>query len=107
MPFLLTVLPQKLKLEKVHGALIMFFYVSPSFPPLQSCFKENAKILSKNSTTEENITISRQNLPFFIKNTEKNHSSASYWWENIRISRLKEACKTYSKKKTSNQKLNQ
>ena len=64
----------------------------------------------------------------FIKNTKNNHSSASDWWENtkssfkenartfsknptnkenIRISRLKEDCKTYTKKKTSNQKLNQ
>ena len=62
---------QKLKLEKVHGALIIIFYVSPSSPPLQSRFKENAKILSKNSTTQENITISRQNLLFFIKSTKK------------------------------------
>ena len=33
----------------------------------KSCFKENAKILSKNSTTQENITISRQNLLFLLK----------------------------------------
>ena len=64
----------------------------------------------------------------FIKNKKSNHSSASEWWENItsgfkenartfsknsniqetvRISRLKEGCKNYTKKKTSNQKLNQ
>ena len=67
MLFLLTDSPQKLKLEKVHGALIILFYVSPSSPPLQSRFKENAKILSKNSTTQENITISRQNLLFLLK----------------------------------------
>ena len=67
MLFLLTDFPQKLKLEKVHGALIILFYVSPSSPPLQSRFKENAKILSKNSTTQENITISRQNLLFLLK----------------------------------------
>ena len=71
--------PQKLKLEKSHGALIILFYVSPSFPPLQSCFKENARTFSKNFTTQE----------------------------NIRISRLKEDCKTSTKKKTSNQKLHQ
>ena len=71
MLFLLTDSPQKLKLEKVHGALIILFYVSPSSPPLQSRFKENAKILSKNSTTQENITISRQSFLFFIKNTKK------------------------------------
>ena len=126
--FLLTNSPQKLKLKKVHGALIILFYVSPSSPPLKSRFKENAKILSKNSTTQENITIVRQNLLFLFKSTRNNHSSASDWWENtkysfkenartfsknftnqenIRISRLKEDCKTYSKKKISNQKLNQ
>ena len=57
MVFLLTDSPQKLKLEKIHGALIIIFYVSPSSPPLQTCFKENAKLLSKNSTTQKNITI--------------------------------------------------
>ena len=51
----------KLKLEKVYSALKVSFYVSPSSPRLQSRFKENAKILSKNSTTQENITISREN----------------------------------------------
>ena len=45
----------------------------------QSCFKENAKMFSKNSTTQENITILR----------------------------LKQDYKTYTKKKISNQKLNQ
>ena len=67
MLFLLTDFPQKLKLEKVHGALIILFYISPSSPPLQHRFEENAKILSKNSTTQENITISRQNLLFLLK----------------------------------------
>ena len=86
MLFLLTDSPQKLKLEKVHGALIILFYVSPSSPPLQSRFKENAKILSKNSTTQENITTSRQNLVFFINNTKNNHSSASDFWENTKSS---------------------
>ena len=86
MLFLLTDFPQKLKLEKVHGALIILFYVSPSSPPLKSRFKENAKILSKNSTTQENITISRQNLLFFINNTKNNHSSASDFWENTKSS---------------------
>ena len=127
MLFVLTDFPQKLKLAKVHGALIILFYVRPSSPPLQSCFKENAKILFKNSTTQENMIIWRQNLFFLLKTKKNNHSSASYWWENtkssfkenartfsknsttqenIRISRLKEDCKTYTKKKTSNQKLN-
>ena len=66
MLFLLTDFPQKLKLGKVHGALIILFYISPSSPPLQLRFKENAKI-SKNSTTQENITISRQDLLFLLK----------------------------------------
>ena len=67
MLFLLTDSPQKLKLEKVHDTLVILFYVSPSSPPLKYRFKENAKILSKNSTTQENITISRQNLLFLLK----------------------------------------
>ena len=50
-----------------HGVLIIFFYVSPSSPPLQSRFKENGKILCKDSTTQEYITISRQNLLFLLK----------------------------------------
>ena len=29
---------QKLKLEKIHGALIITFYVSPSTPPLKRFF---------------------------------------------------------------------
>ena len=47
MLFLLTDSPQKLKLEKAHGVLIIHIYVSPSSSPRQSRFKENAKILSK------------------------------------------------------------
>ena len=90
-------------------------------------FKENAKIFSKNFTAQGNTTISRQNLLLFfflIKNTKSSHPSASDWWgnnkssfkenariflknstthENIKILRLKEECKTYRKKKTSNQ----
>ena len=65
---------------------------------------------------------------FFIKNAKNNHSSGSDWWENtkssfkenartfsrnsttqenIRTLRLEEDFKTYTKKKTSNQKLYQ
>ena len=65
MLFLLTDSPQKLKLEKVDGAIIILFYVSPSSPLLQSPFKESAKILSKSSTTQESITILRQDLLFY------------------------------------------
>ena len=95
--------PQKLKLEKIHDALIIRFYVIPSSPQLQR-------------------------FSFFIKNTENNHSSASDWLgntkssfkenartfsknsttqESIKILRLKEGCKTYTKKKTSKHKLKQ
>ena len=35
-------------------------------------FKENTKIISKNSTTQENITISRKNLLLLLK-TQKQH----------------------------------
>ena len=80
MLFLLTISPQELILEKIHG----IFYGSPSSPQLQricfffikstknnlssasdwseynkSCFKENATTFSKNSTTQENIKFSR------------------------------------------------
>ena len=75
MLFLLTDSPQELKLEKVHGTLIIMFYVNPSSLPLQLRFKENAKILSKNSTTQANITISRQNADFW----EKTSSSLNYY----------------------------
>ena len=38
MLFLLTDSPQKLKLEKIHGTLIILFYLNPSFPQLQRLF---------------------------------------------------------------------
>ena len=98
MPFLLADSPQKLKLEKIHGALIILFYVSPSSPPLQSRFKKNAKI-SKNFTTQENITISKQNFLFLLKTQKNTHSSASHWWGNTKSS-FKENAKTFSKNST-------
>ena len=91
----------------MHGTLIILFYVSPSSPQLQRifvfllktqknnhsltsdrweyikfCFQENTEIFSKNSTTQENITISRQNW-LFVKN---NHFSASDWQGNTKSS---------------------
>ena len=72
---------EKLKLEKIHGTLIIRFYVSQVFLSYKdlsyfllktqnkrssasdwweytkSSFKENAKISSKNSTTQKNITL--------------------------------------------------
>ena len=82
MLFLLADYPQKLKLEKVHSALIILFYVSPSYPLLQSHFKENAEILCKTSTTQENI--SRQNLLRLLKSQKSNNSSVSKWLEKIK-----------------------
>ena len=122
MLFILTDSSQKLKLKKVHGASIIIFYVSPSSPHLQSRFKENAKVLSKSSPTQENITIVRENLLlFFIKNTKKATTLQQVTGgeipnlvlkrmlerflkvpplKKIRIPRLKEDCKTYTKRKT-------
>ena len=56
MLFLLTVSSQKLKLEKIDGDLIITFYVIPNSPPLQSRFKENAKILSKKFHSEKHYS---------------------------------------------------
>ena len=71
--------------------------------------------------------IAKQNLFFLLKTRKNKHSSASEWWRNtkssfkensrnfsknstthanIQILRLKEECKTYTKKEASNQKLN-
>ena len=145
-------LPSKLKLGKIRGTLIIFLYVNPNSSQLQrlfffikntinnhssasdwreytwSDFKENAKIFSKNSTAQENISILGRNLFFYQKHKQNNHSSASDWWRNtkpsfkenartfsknsitqanIKTLRLKEDCKTYTKNKTSNEKLNQ
>ena len=61
-------------------------------------FKENAKILSNNSTIQENITISRKNLLFLLK-TQKSTSSASVWWENTNSS-FKENARTFAKSST-------
>ena len=117
MLFLLTESTQNLKLEKFY--ILKAFCISLSSSPLQGRFKENANILSKNSTSLGNITISRDNLLFLLKKQKKKHSSESDWWENtkssfrenartfsknsttqenIRVSRLKEDCKTYTKK---------
>ena len=62
-------------------------------------FKENAKILSTNSINQQNITISRKKMLFFIKNT-KATSSASVWWGNINSS-FKQNAMTFSKSFTT------
>ena len=58
-------LPSESKIGKGSWCFNNFFYVSPSSPVLQSRFKENGKLLSKNSTTQKNITIARQNLLYY------------------------------------------
>ena len=90
--------PSKTKIEKgsrKRFIKVILFYVSPSTPQLQRrlffitntknnhpsashwqeytkcCFKENAKILSKNSTTQENITIPRKILFLLLKTQKK------------------------------------
>ena len=86
MLFLLTDSPQKLKLEKLcnpefSSATKTFLFLLKKqknnhssandwWEYTKSHFKENAKIFSNNSTTQENIAISRQNLLFLLK-TEK------------------------------------
>ena len=153
MPFLLTDSPQKLKLEKVSCYLNNSFLCKLEFSSATKTFifllkkqknnhslgsdwweytkprfKENAKIFSENSSTQENITISRQNLLFSLKIQKNNHSSASDWWgntessfkenprtfsknsttqENINSLRQKEDCKTYTKKDNFKPELNQ
>ena len=49
MLFLLTDVPPKLKLEKIHGTLIIFFYVSSRSPWLQKTFFFYKKHTKKNS----------------------------------------------------------
>ena len=70
MLFPLTDSPLKLKLEKIHGTLIILLYVRPEF----------------SLTT---------GFSFFIKNTKHNHTSASDWWENTKSS-FKEDARTFS-----------
>ena len=93
MLFLFADSPQKLKLEKIHGTLIILFYVSPSSPQLQTLFLLKhthnkattlqqmtggntpnlllKRLLRFSSTTQENIAISRQNLLFLLKAQKK------------------------------------
>ena len=80
--------------------MVLLFYVSPSSPQLQSRFKENAKILSKDFTTQEN----RQNLLFLLKTKKNNHSSASDSWDNTKYS-FKENDRAFSKNSTSKENL--
>ena len=71
MLILLTDSSQKLKLEKIHGTLIILLLCKPEF------------------------SLTRENFSFFIKNTKYNHSWANDWWENTK-SNFKEDAKTFS-----------
>ena len=64
--------PQKLKLEKIHGTLIILFYVSPSSPQLQRLFFFLLKT-QKNPTLQQftggntaNLVLKRM-LRYFLK----------------------------------------
>ena len=59
----------------------------------------------KKTTTIQQVTGGK--IPNLVIENPTTFSKDSTTQENIRISRLKENCKTYAKKKTSNQKLNQ
>ena len=58
-------------LERQKNNKQPLFQQSDWWKYIKSPFKENAKIFSKNSTNQENNTISKQNLIFFIRNKIK------------------------------------
>ena len=85
----------------------------------QSRLKENVKILSKDFPLKKILQFQDRIFFFSLKALKNNHSTAIDWWENtksifkenartfsknstiqenIRTSRLKEDCKTYTKK---------
>ena len=78
---------------------------------------ENVKTLSKTPPLKLILQFQDRICFFLLKrHTKNNHSSASdlvsktmleAFLKILRISRLKEYCKTYTKKKSSNQKLKQ
>ena len=73
MLFLLTDCPQKLKLEKISGTLIIISYVSFSL----------------------GVLLNFKGFCFFVSNRKNNHSSVSDWWENTK-SRFKEDTRFFS-----------
>ena len=73
MLFLLTDSPQKLKLEKNSGTLIIISYVSFSL----------------------GVLLNFKGFCFFVSNRKNNHSSVSDWWENTK-SRFKEDTRFFS-----------
>ena len=76
MLFLLTDSPQKLKLEKFYGTLIIFFYVSSSSPQLQILFfiSKNKKAIILQQVTggnTPNLVLKRMLRYFPFKKTKK------------------------------------
>ena len=64
-------LPSKTKIGKGSWCFNNSYLCMPEFSSATISFKENAKILSKTSTTQENIKTSRQNSLFLLKKTKK------------------------------------
>ena len=81
------------------------------------CFKENAKIFSRNSTTQDlvlkrmlelfltapplkKILQFQERICFFFLKTQKTTSSANAWWGNSKSS-FKENARTFSKSSTT------
>ena len=105
--------PQKLKLEKIPEKIQENNYLlcKPKFSSATKIFFikntknkhtsasnwwEYTKYLSKNSTTQKNITISRKNLLSLLK-TQQTTSSASVWWGSTK-SGFKGNARTLTKK---------
>ena len=94
---LLTDSPHKLKLEKIHGTLIILFYVSLSSPQLQILFfiRNSKKATIQQMIGGKTLNLVLKMLERFLKIQK-----------NIRISILKRRLRNLYKKKTSKQKLN-
>ena len=67
MLFLLTDSPQKLKLEKIHGTLIILFYVSLSSPKLQTFL---FSLKTQNTTILQQVTKGKTLNPVLKKMLE-------------------------------------
>ena len=72
MLFILADFPQKLKLENIHGTLIVLFYVSPRSPQLQRLFVFLLKMQKTNTLQQvtagntANFILKRM-LRYFLK----------------------------------------
>ena len=106
MLFLLTDSPQKLKLGKIPGILIILFYEILSFPQLQSLFfflletQKKTTIQQVNSGKTINVVF-KEMLELFLKILKK----IDFFFMKIELQYSKEDCKSYTKRKTSNHKL--